>query len=77
MMIKQKYTLTVLQKLTQMLGVPTYDSVDGNRAAIMTAVKNSATSKARLSDMVDQAFLEVKVDNRIQRQLPLRRDEIE
>ena len=38
-MIKQKYTLAVLQKLTQMLGVRTYDSVDENRATIMTAMK--------------------------------------
>ena len=76
-MIKQRYTLAVLQKLTQILGVRTYDSVDENRAAIMTAVKKSATSKEKLSEMVDQAFIEVKVDNRIKRQLPLRRDEIE
>ena len=76
-MINQKYTLVVLQKLTQMLGVRTYDSADANRAAIMTAVKKSATSNEKLCKMVDQAFIEVKVDNRIQRQYPLRRDEIE
>ena len=58
-----------------MLGVPTYDSVEENRVAIMGAVKESATSKERLSEMVDQAFLEVKVDSLIKRQLPVRRDE--
>ena len=55
-MIKETYTLEVLKKLTKMFGVRTYDSIVENRVAVSDAMRRSATSASKLSQMVDQAF---------------------
>ena len=66
-MIKETYTHEVLKKLTKMFGVHTCDSAEENKAAIRDAMKKSATPESKLSQMVDQAYLEVKEERRINR----------